>query len=69
MVGAIDFMNHWKAICDNEADCKKCRIKTNCPGCWVSDMSKEKILAFIGEVEMNFERKKKFGGYPADGEA
>ena len=32
-------------------------------------MSKEKILAFIGEVEMNFERKKKFGGYPADGEA
>lgn len=69
MVDAVDFMNHWKAICDNEADCKKCRIKAYCPGYGITEMSKEKILALIGEVEMNFERKKKFGGYPEDGEA
>lgn len=69
MVGAVDFMNHWKAICDSEPDCKKCRIKTYCPGYWVNEMNKERILALIGDVEMNFERKKKFGGYPEDGEA
>ena len=69
MVGAIDFLNHWKEICEAEMNCKGCPLEHSCD-CETlpSDFSSRKILALIGDVEMNFERKKKFGGYP-DGEA
>lgn len=69
MIGAIDFLNHWRAICRATTHCKSCRIGTYCPGGKILEMTDEEITAFVRNVEMNFERKKKFGGYPEDGEA
>jgi hypothetical protein len=70
MVGAVDFMNHWRAICKAEANCKGCPLEYSCVGeICPTDFSRKRILALIGEVEKNFEYRKKFGGYPEDGEA
>lgn len=70
MIGAIDFLNHWKAICKAESKCKGCPLEYSCGGETLpTDFSSRRILALIGDVEMNFERKKRFGGYPEDGEA
>lgn len=69
MIGAIDFLNHWKEICEAEANCKGCPLEHSCD-CETlpADFSSKKILALIGDVEKT-RRKKKLGGYPEDGEA
>ena len=65
MTGAIPFLKHWRAICKAEEGCKECPLKYSCGGDTQPDeMTDKKILALVGEVEMNYERKKKFGGYP-----
>lgn len=63
MVGAVDFMNHWKAICKAEMNCKECPLEYSCD-CETlpADFSNKKILALIGDVEKNFEYRKKLGG-------
>lgn len=69
MTGAISFFKHWRAICKAEENCKDCPLKYTCSGATQPDEFDDKrILALIGEVEMNFERKKKFGECK-DGEA
>lgn len=69
MIGAIDFLNHWKEICEAEMNCKGCPLEHSCD-CETlpSDFSSKRILALIRDVEKT-RRKKKLGGYPEDGEA
>lgn len=65
MVGAVNFLQHWRAICKAEESCKDCPLRYSClDDTQPDEMTDKKILALVGEVEMNFERKKKFGGYP-----
>lgn len=65
MVGAVNFLQHWRAICKAEEICKDCPLRYSClDDTQPDEMTDKKILALVGEVEMNFERKKKFGGYP-----
>ncbi len=65
MVGAINFMKKWRAICAAEESCRDCPLRYNCNSdVHPDEFTDKQINSLIGEVEMVYERKKqRFGGY------